>query len=352
MQAIDILKNYKLKCKEKFNSTYRHQLARLIKILFTSTLKCITHGILKGMINLTYNCQCNCDYCWCGSYEKQLNKELSFPELKIIIDQIALYPSFFTLVSFIGGEPLLRKDIYQLIEYAHRKGLFTEMETNGILLSETSALKIKKAGLSHIFIRIEGSGKKEHDLISKADGCFDRAVEGIKNCLREKISCSIFMNATKEKIYNGEIEKIIKLAKKLKVASVRMIFPTLSGRWLNEENQILTHKEEFEVTKFCEPNFVYLESSYSCTRKSRRICPSLSKKFFHISCYGEVQPCPFVPISFGDLREKALSEVLNKMWNHPIFNVNYTGCLMNDIDFRKQYILSANLNSSYSNIVL
>lgn len=352
MNFIAKFKNYKLKFREKFNNPCYRQFIRLIKMFSMFTSKSIKNGVIKVMINLTYKCQCACDYCWCGNYEKQVGRELCFSELKFIIDQVAQYPSLFTLISFIGGEPLLRDDIYQLIRYTHKKGLFVEIETNGIFLSKINAGKLKKSGLNHIFVRIEGSNEERHDSISKTEGCFKKAIEGIKNCIEKKLSCSIFMNASKEKIRGGEIMKIINLAKKLKVNSVRIIDPKLSGKWLKEDNQMLNIEEEFELKKFLEPDFVYLESSYTATKESSWICPSLQKKFFHISCYGEVQPCPFVPISFGNLQLNSLSEILNNMWEHQIFKENYTGCLINNAGFRSRYILPAHLEASYRNIAL
>ena len=350
MYIIDVLKNYKLKFKEKFNSQFYFQLARLIKIFCLSPLKSIKGGVLKAMINLTYRCDCNCDYCWCGSYDKYPDKELSRFEIKKILNEIAKFPSIFTLVSFIGGEPFLKEDIYELIDYASKKGLFSEMESDGIKLSKSEVLKLKKAGLSHIFIKIEGSDADKHNKLAKIDGCFEKAIKGIKTCVKEGLSCSIFMNVSKKKIKEDEVSKIIDLGRSLGVNSVRMIYPMLSGRWLAREDQGLTDEERKQVEKLLDPGFVYLESSDSVYAGKERMCAALSRKFFHISCYGEVQPCPFVPVSFGNLHSKTLFEALNYMWRHPIFNAGYTGCLMNNQDFRKKYILPARLDISYRNI--
>ncbi len=349
---ISKIKNLFLRYREKFNSLSHYHLYRFIKTLLKSPFQSIHNGVMKVMINLTYNCHCDCDYCWCASYENKGRQELSSSEVKKIIDQIADYPSLFTLVSFIGGEPLLKEDIYQLINYAAEKGLFVEMETNGILLSESSVAKLKSAGLNHIFIRIEGSSKESHDSISKAEGCFAKAIKGIELCRSAGLSCSIFANTSKEKIYNGEIKRIIELAKALGVASIRIIYPTLSGRLIDAEERRLSAQDEAQVAGLLEPGFVYLESTHSSSRGSSRFCAALHKEFFHISCHGEVQPCPFVPLSFGNIRERGLAEIVSVMFGHPIFSKGYSGCLMNNPDFRREYILPAGLEDSYRNIVL
>ncbi len=350
MDFIARLKNYRLKFREKFSNRLSCQLARSIRTLCVHPLKSIRGGVLKAMVNLTYECHCKCDYCWCGSYDRHPEKELSSFEVKKILDEIAEYPSMCTAVSFIGGEPLLRKDIYELIDYAVSRGLFTEMETNGVDLSRDVVLKLKKSGLNHIFVRIEGPDRESHDLVSKAEGCFENAIDGIKACVKEGLSCSIFMNAHRDKIKSGRLKKIIDIGRRLKVNSVRVIFATLAGRWVDREEERLTSEEENEVRKLADPGFVYLESSEAFCKNDERFCAALKKDFFYVSCYGEVQPCPFVPVSFGDMRTRPLNKILESMWAHPIFNSGYKGCLMNNPDFRARYILPAKLDISYKNI--
>ncbi len=352
---MDFLRKYKkfrLQYREKVSNLVFNQIIRSLKMLARFPLRSFQGGVLKAMINVTYKCQCNCDYCWCGNYSLNNQSELSLQQMKLVIDQIATFPSLATLVSFVGGEPLLREDIYELVRYAAAKGLFTEMETNGILLSHACVLKLKRAGLSHLFVRIEGSTADKHDTISRINGCFQKAIEGIKNCKEANLSCSIFMNASRAKVREDELSKIINLAKKLGVKSARIIFPVLSGKWLTSLSQRLTDEEENKVKELLEPGFVYLEASDACFKKTARICAAGQKKFFHISCYGEVQPCPFVPISFGSLPGQQLKQVLAKMWEHPIFKKGYSGCLMNNDSFRKEYIFPSLLMKDYKNIKL
>lgn len=341
-----------LRYKEKLSSLSFRHLRRMAGRLSVSPLASLRNGIMKVMINLTYNCHCDCDYCWCADYVNKGREELSTQEVNNAIDQIAEQPSLLSLVSFIGGEPLLREDIYLLVGYTAQKGIFVEMETNGVLLSEPNVNRLKGSGLSHIFVRIEGSGAEAHDSLSGLEGCFNKAVKGIEFCRKAGLSCSIFSNVSKEKIRNGEIEKIMKLAKALGVASARLIYPTLGGRLIAAEGRRLTGQEEEEVSGMLEPGFSYLESTHSPSGSSGRFCAALQKRFFHISCHGEVQPCPFVPLSFGNIRERSLEEITKKMFAHPIFNKGYSGCLMNDPLFRREYIDPAGLKSRYRNITL
>jgi len=348
MNIIDKLRNNRLRIKEKFGNSYYRQLLRLGKTLIKSPRSSLRNGILKVMIGLTYECQCSCKYCCSGLYAKEKKKELTTEEIKSLIDSISHFPFAVVLVSFFGGEPLIRKDVFDLIKYAATKGLFVELETNGILLSLENVKRLKVAGLHHLFVRIEHSDSEFHDQISSFKECFKKAIEGIKHCVTERLSCSISTIAMKEKIYNGQIKKIIELGKKLKVTSLRILYPTLAGKWLDENEKILSKAEERTVRELLNPDFVYLESSYVCTREMNRICPSKQKKMFYISCYGEVLPCPFVPLIFGNIRHKKISEILEKMWLNPFLNyTDCSECLMHDVKFRNTYIDHNELNAQY-----
>jgi MoaA/NifB/PqqE/SkfB family radical SAM enzyme len=304
------IKNWKLRFKEKFHPPYVLQILRTIKMLTIHPYKSTKQGMLKVMFGLTYECQCRCIYCCSGTYPILRDKELSKDQIFDILQQIASLPSIATVVDFFGGEPLLREDIYEIIKFANKLGLFTEVETNGILLTKNNVRKLKNAGLHHVFIRIESSSAQVHDGLSNYKGCFEKAIEGIKNCLKEGISCSISTIALKSKIHSGDLIKIIELGKKLGVTSIRILYPTLAGHWKEKFDQLLNKKEKKYVRNLLEPDFVYLESTYTASPDKDRMCPALKGKFFYISPYGELQPCPFIPIKLNDISQvKGLSKV-------------------------------------------
>jgi len=339
MRLVEIFKNYNLRYREKFSNVYYRQLLRLARMLIQTPLASYRQGILKVMIGLTYDCQCDCAYCCSGLYHKSRENELSVSEIKALIQDISRLPSLCTLASFFGGEALLKESIFDLVRDASRNGLFTETETNGILLSFENVRKLKKAGLHHIFIRIESTDPELHDDISGFKGCFKSALEGLGHCVAEKLSCSISTIAFKDKIYNGELERIISLGKRLGVTSVRIIYPTCTGKLLKDNKQVLGTEEKEAVGRLLRPDFVYLESTHVCTKERDRICPSKQKKLFYISCYGEVQPCPFVPLGFGNIRQERISEILPRMQQNAIFNgAHYNGCLMDDLGLPAEHV--------------
>ncbi len=279
------------------------------------------------MIGLTYACQCDCLHCGMGIYEKSREKELSTDDVLKIINQLSKIKV--KGVYFFGGEPLLRKDLVELIGLAHKRGLRTFLETNGYLLTEKMVGDLKGAGLNLISVSIDSSEPAKHDHLRGLEGLFERAITGIKNCREKGLRCRLSTHATKENLKNGDLKKIISLGEELGVNYIRILSPVLSGKWLRAEERKLNHQEKLQLKGFRKIGFVYLEEDY---------CQSKNKKFAFISPYGEVQPCCFIPFSFGNIKNEYLAKILKKMWNHQMFKMKINGCPMNNEKFREKYL--------------
>lgn len=282
------------------------------------------------MIGVTYFCQCDCPHCAMANYPKNKKEELSAEELMEIINRFS--KSKIKGVYFFGGEPLLRNDIFELISCARRKWFVPCLDTNGLLLNQEMARKLKKAGLWKIGVSIDSSRPQIHDKLRGIEGSFERAIRGIQNCLNEKIRCYLSTYATKEDLRNGDLEKIILLGEKLGVDYVRILPPLALGRWSGGKDIQLDSREEQLLNKICRHSLGLRED-----RQGRR-CPAMSKKLFYISPYGGVQPCPYLPLNFGNLREEPLENIFKRMWHHPMFEIKIGGCPINDEEFQEKYL--------------
>ena len=156
---------------------------------------------------LTYNCNLRCKMCpfWQRTY-----KDTSFEEEKRIIK--ALYNAGVCLIAFEGGEPLLREDLPEILEYSKALGMSTSIITNGVLLSR----KIDSIAPyidGSVYVSLDGVGET-HDEIRGSKGCYDKAIEGIRSC---KGKAFVTINTTIMKDNVGEVPDLVKLARELKV---------------------------------------------------------------------------------------------------------------------------------------
>jgi Fe-coproporphyrin III synthase len=129
--------------------------------------------------NVTRTCNLRCVHCYSDSYAQKYPGELTHEQALANIDDLATFG--IPALLFSGGEPLTRPDLLELIEYATGKGLRITLSTNGTLIDEAVAAKLKALGLTYVGISLDGIGET-NDIFRGKKGAFDAAVRGFRNC--------------------------------------------------------------------------------------------------------------------------------------------------------------------------
>ncbi|MCX9014231.1 MAG: radical SAM protein, partial [Candidatus Methanoperedens sp.] len=125
---------------------------------------------------LTNACNLACIHCRASAIKEPGPDELSTEEAKHFIDELVEYKPILILT---GGEPLLRPDVYDIAEYATKKGLRAVLATNGTLLTPEIVHRLKAAGIQRVSISIDGSSRETHDTFRAEQGAFEGALRGI-----------------------------------------------------------------------------------------------------------------------------------------------------------------------------
>lgn len=128
----------------------------------------------------TRTCNLKCVHCYTDSDNLKYSGELTTDDGKKLIDDLASFgiPS----LLFSGGEPLMRKDLLQLIEYAAEKEIRPVLSTNGTLIDRKTAQNLKDAGIVYVGISLDGT-EEVNDEFRGVKGAFSRAMKGFENCL-------------------------------------------------------------------------------------------------------------------------------------------------------------------------
>jgi radical SAM protein with 4Fe4S-binding SPASM domain len=132
-------------------------------------------------------------HCYANSENKKYEGELDTQEALRLIDEMAEMKV--PVILFSGGEPLARPDIFQLAEYAIGKGIRITFSTNGTLIDETAARRIKELGVGYVGISLDGIGEV-HDYFRNRTGAFELAMRGVRNCISQgqKVGLRFTMN--------------------------------------------------------------------------------------------------------------------------------------------------------------
>jgi MoaA/NifB/PqqE/SkfB family radical SAM enzyme len=270
-------------------------------------------------------------------YKLDQKEELRRSEIMNLIDVLSSLAV--GEMYFFGGEPLLVPQLVDFVRYAKRKGLKTKLDTNAFLLDEDMVKKLKEAGIDLIGISIDSPYETIHDKLRGINGIFKRAVTGIKYCIKHNIECYMSIYATKDNLKNGDLEKLINLAKSLGVRS-RILSSILCGKWINRKDLVLTSREIMLLRSLLENYMVYLERDDIDSKEIPFLCSALAKDLFFISAHGDVQPCCYLPVSFGNIREQPLINIIKRMWKSSMFvkQERYNDCPMNCKNFRDKYV--------------
>ena len=129
--------------------------------------------------NATRRCNLYCMHCYSDSRNREYPGELTTEEGFRLIDDVAGFGA--PTMIFSGGEPLMRPDIFKLAAHASRRGLRCVLSTNGTLVSEAVAERIRDAGFVYVGISLDGIGQA-HDKVRGRKGAFDGALAGIRRC--------------------------------------------------------------------------------------------------------------------------------------------------------------------------
>lgn len=293
---------------------------------------------------VTYKCQCNCKHCSAGRHLRNDLRELSTKEAKAMIDQSQNLGV--ALIAFTGGEPLLRDDIYELISYVDKRKAMPILFTNGLLLSEENVDKLVDAGLYSLFVSIDSPIPEEHDQLRGMAGLFESAIQGIKRMRSKGGFVGISSYATRSATQKGMYKKLYSLAKELGVENLILFDGVPTGNALNDTSEMLTPDQHEEIREFSSNIFKHQMipqlNSQSWQNSIEGYlggigCLAVNLQYY-VSAYGDVSPCDFTPLSFGNVRNKSIKEIWNKMVHHPAYNHRSTFCRMQHPNFRRFYI--------------
>ena len=317
---------------------YRTLSARALVLISESIDEC---GFSKKILRLkapgavvweiTRKCNLQCAHC-SSAAEKIGDIELNTEEAKSLIDQLSEAGVCWLLFS--GGEPLLRKDFFELAQYTVEKGLTISLASNGTLITKEIAKRLKKIGFHSIQISVDGATKETHESFRGTSGCFAKAVEGVKNCITAGLEVSVAPTITS--INYGELEEIIFMAERLGATGVNVFdfIPTGQGKVFQDLCDIGFEKrgEMLEkIAKIKREMVGKMRISLATTMNSFRVLIEIEEKWFvkalesfggcaagrvycAISANGEVKPCVFLPVIAGSLR----SHSFNAIWREAI----------------------------------
>jgi anaerobic magnesium-protoporphyrin IX monomethyl ester cyclase len=267
----------------------------------------------KLILGLTYACQARCLHCSCARHSVTPRLELTTAEVRRTINTAAGLGV--EEVNLFGGEPTLRADFLELLEHAAAVMPQVSIDSNGVRLSDAVVQVCKRNHVDALYVSLAGASAATHDAFQGAM-TFTAAVTGIRRAIAAHVPVWVSLCAGRDNLLTGELERTIAFARSLGVRGVRIALPNCSGRWLGRLDMLLSSAEVSRVRRLAAADaFVgIVEEESGCFVRCHAVHGS-----FYVSPYGEVQPCNFVPLDFGNVREEPLELILERMAWHSRF---------------------------------
>jgi len=307
-----------------------------IRRVFAAMGSSISFGPDAVTIAVTNKCPCNCPHC--SAYGRE-GENLSSKDIKRVIDELLSLGTY--NITFTGGEPLIRDDLPELIEYVDKKKAMALIFTTGFFSDENLITELKKKGLFGMFVSLDAGSKDKHDTLRRCK-VFDKAIETINIAKKVGLLIGISTYGSHENLRNKELLEIIELSKRLDVHEVVIFDSVPTGKAIEKEDMMLT-EDEHEYLINIHREFAYKLDYPKITTMS------LVNNVYYAGCFagsgqihithsGEVTPCDFTPLTFGNVKDMSIKEIWQKIRGHPAYRLWKPKCRMQTKEFREKYI--------------
>ena len=291
--------------------------------------------------NITGMCNMRCKHCYISA---PFNEELDTETASRIIDEMEEVK--IPLVILSGGEPLLRRDIFYLMEELKERGIKVALSTNGTLINEETAEKLVDR-VDYVGVSLDSPYEYWHDEFRGVKGAFNGSLRGIKNLISAGIPTGLRMTLTK---FNVEsVPSYMDLALKLGVSRVVFYHLSATGRareladWYITRDQyfafmdyIIEAARTFDIeieTTMAPFDGIYIAYKIAKSKEEFRELLNFVKRGEIISIYpnGDVHPNQFIDfISLGNVRDEKLSVILKRRFHFELKGPRCSKCQFRD----------------------
>jgi MoaA/NifB/PqqE/SkfB family radical SAM enzyme len=270
-----------------------------------------TDGPSHAQIGLTNACPQRCTYC----YNKgRAGRVMDTATIKRVIKELKELGVFW--LGLTGGEPLLNKDLLEIVESA-AEDCAVKLFTTGSTLTPQLASDLKKAGLFSVSVSLDDWREEEHDRARGTPGAFREALRAIEVFKKtDGLHVGVSAVLSREMIVRDEVEKLLSFLSGLEVheAWLSEAKPSVQGFW----------KSDLVITEAERRKLVVLQDRYNRDggitvnylghfEGREHFGCNAGRRMVYVDSFGEVSPCVFVPMTFGNVMERPVGDIYADM---------------------------------------
>jgi MoaA/NifB/PqqE/SkfB family radical SAM enzyme len=271
-------------------------------------------GPTHAQIGLTNACPQNCEYCYnCGRQGRVMDQNTIKKTVRQLKDLGVVW------LGLTGGEPLLNKNIVEIVESA-ADDCAVKLFTTGCTLTREMALNLKDAGLFSVSVSLDHWEAEKHDRGRRYPGAFRQALKAIETFQSVGgIQVGVSAVLSREMIRRDRVEEFLSFLQGLDIqeAWLSEVKPSIEAFW--NDDLVITEEDRLKLVK--------LQDRYNSTGRMTvnylghfegKECfgCNAGNKMVYVDSFGEVSPCVFTPFSFGNVQTESLPSIFAEMRSH------------------------------------
>jgi len=267
--------------------------------------------------NLTQQCNLRCPHCYMEAGRKAANELTTQECLKLIAEMRALRTEMLILT---GGEPLLRRDIYDIARCAAEAGIWVVMGTNGVLITDRVAAKMVECGVKGVGISIDSLEPEKHNAFRGGPNAWEHSVRALEICRAHGLQ--VLVQTTVMEMNRAEIPRLLEFTRAKGAWSFNLYFLVKTGRGQDLNDLSAAQTEELLadlvdaqalykpmlVRAKCAPHFKRIAYERGVGGLESGGCMA-GTQYCRITPGGDVTPCPYMELTTGNLREQSFTEI-------------------------------------------
>ena len=262
---------------------------------------------LSVQLDLTYRCNERCIHCYLDHDD---HGEMTTAEIKDLLDQMADAGVFYLTIS--GGEILMRRDFFEILEHARVRTFCVKLKTNGVLIREKEAARLRELGVETVQISIYSHRPEVHDAITKMPGSFRQSIDAVRFLRKQGLTVTMANVLMVQNAHDYQSVRALALELDAKFTIDPTITPMMDGDRsilnLNVEQAALQEVFRNEdlvgnVEEFCAP-------PRGVDEEALDMLPcSAGHTSCYVSPYGDVYPCVQFPLPTGNVRRTKFVDI-------------------------------------------
>ena len=273
-------------------------------------------GPVTVVYSMTKACSYRCEHCY-----QRLDAGADISEAALLEIARRVREAGTSMFDIEGGEPLLRFDRLLHLVRSLGPGVETWVNTTGAGLEDGMLENLREAGMFGIMVSLHSPNRSIHDALTGIPGSFDAACDVMRKCRDLGMAAVANSVLSEEELRAGHLAQLMDLARDLDCDFVQLIHPKAAGLWLGRKDQMQSdpdlidevRRQHLSYNSRHRPDYPSLAAQVFEEAPNVLGCTAGAVDRFYVNAHGEVQPCEFLNISFGNAAQEPFETILARM---------------------------------------